>query len=85
MRVKVSDEEELVELSRELLHILVNLRHFTIIWGEHFGGTNLVNKKRWERRADELLEKLKVSKSYLHYTEKIEIENINQTENKIEQ
>jgi hypothetical protein len=43
----------------ELAHILLNLRHHTRRWDEHFGSVNKDNKKRWEAAADRWIEKHK--------------------------
>ncbi len=37
---------------RELQIILLNLRHHTKLWEEHYGRKHRDNKKRWEDRAD---------------------------------
>lgn len=76
MTIKITSEEELKQVAAELLHVMVNLRHYSKAWHEYHGGALLATKKTWEIRADELLKKLEVEytmnstvKSY-----KIEIE-----------
>jgi hypothetical protein len=58
IQVKINSEEELVRITTELLFISVNLRKATKDWGEHFGAYYLGQKKRWENRMDNLIEKL---------------------------
>lgn len=64
VKVTVKTEEELVELTRRLLHIMINLRHWTAIWNEHYGTKNLHEKKKWEKRADELIQELKIKREH---------------------
>lgn len=64
VKVTVKSEEELVELTKKLLHILVNLRHRSTIWHEQHGATNLYAKKKWEQRADELIQELNIQRQH---------------------
>lgn len=61
MTITITSEEELKEVAKELLVVLAHLRHWTKEWNEHYGGVLLGQKKTWEKKADELLERLKVS------------------------
>jgi len=60
MTIKITSEEELKKVTVELLHVLTNLRHWQKEWNLHYGGTLLNQKKIWEKRADELLGRLKI-------------------------
>jgi hypothetical protein len=62
MHIVVSSEKELKEIAAKFLHISVNLRHWTKLWNEHFGGYYLTQKKRWEKLMDEFLEELGAEK-----------------------
>jgi hypothetical protein len=64
MTVKVETEEELIELSRELIHVLTNLRHVTKEWNKYYGGVLAGRKKEWEKRADELIEKMRATPTH---------------------
>lgn len=72
MKVTVDSEKELVEMTTELLHILVNLRHWTKLWNENYGGYYLQQKKSWEKRSDDYLQKIGMQKS--QQTNEINIE-----------
>ena len=63
MNVKINSEKELEELTRELLHILVNLRYWTKLWNEQYGSNFLKKKKLWEDRADKCLERIELTKT----------------------
>lgn len=56
--VKVHSEEELMALSGELLHALVNVRYWTKKWEQEYGCEMKIKKKYWEARADELIAKM---------------------------
>lgn len=60
MTITITTEEELKEVAAELLFVLAHLRHWTKEWNEHYGGVLLGQKKTFEKRADELLERLKI-------------------------
>lgn len=64
-----------MELAREALHILNNLRHHTKYWDEHYGALAKDAKKKWEKRADEFLEKIQAEKT--HSKNQIKISNEN--------
>jgi len=72
MKVTVRSEEELMELGSELLHILVNLRYATKAWERDYGANLRDRKKYYELKADELIQKLQLSKS--HHAGQIKIE-----------
>lgn len=58
MAYKIKDEEELLSLCMESLRILNNLRYTTKDWEEKYGAQTKTRKKHWEKKADELLDKL---------------------------
>ena len=62
MKIKVTSEEELVEVAKEALHILQNLRHWTKLWNAHHGSELRERKAYWEEKADLFLEKHKTKK-----------------------
>lgn len=76
MRITINTDEELVQLTKDLLHILVNLRSATKDWQEHYGYRRGEKKKMWEGKADDLISKLdakrKHSSAEYHITVKIE-------------
>ncbi len=67
MRVVINSEEELLDLAKELLYVMANMRHWQDQWSKHYGKTLLAQKKKWEVRADELLERLKTTRSVHKY------------------
>ena len=75
VKVTVKSEEELVELTKKLLHTLVNLRHRTAIWNEQYGAKNLYEKKKWEQRADDLIRELKIKREHPNAQFSITIQN----------
>lgn len=76
MRITINSEDELVQLTKDLLHIMVNLRAATKDWHEHYGHYRLQKKKMWEGKADDLIAKLdaqrKHSSAEYHITVKTE-------------
>lgn len=52
--IKTTDQQMPAQL-QEALHILHNLRFFTKYWNETGGGQARDYKKRWEEKADKLL------------------------------
>lgn len=58
MKVKIKNEEELVKVAEELIHILTNLRKYTKLWEESYGVVLKTKKKNFEKRADELIERI---------------------------
>lgn len=63
MKVSIKDEDELIAVTKELLHCLVNLRHYTKLWEREHGVYAKRSKKAWEVKADELLLKLEMGKT----------------------
>lgn len=49
-------EDPLKDL-QELTHIVINLRHYTKLWDEHYGSRLKDSKKLWEANADTWIEK----------------------------
>lgn len=54
-KVIETTDQQLPAQLQEALHILHNLRFFTKYWNENGGGQARQYKKRWEEKADKLL------------------------------
>lgn len=67
VHVKLNNEKELLELAKEMLHIITNLRYWSNEWNIHHGAVLLNQKKKWEAKADALLERLKTTRSVHKY------------------
>lgn len=80
MKIKIESEDELLEVAKEALHLLVNLRHYTKEWETAHGAELKTRKKHFEGRADEFLQKLEMKKSHKSDTIKIEINNENKNQ-----
>lgn len=73
MKIKISSEQELVNVAEELIHVIANLRKFTRLWEETHGVDLKARKKYYEKEADALIERLKVTE-HKHPSEiKIEV------------
>ena len=77
MKIKINDEQELVDVCTEALHILSNLRKFTKLWEESYGVDLRRRKKYYEEKADELIERLQVPENRKQSQIKIEINGNN--------
>lgn len=73
MIVKINSEEELIKVTAELIHVLANLRKFTVLWESHYGVALKQKKKYYEKRADELIEILETGSHKWAHQIKIEI------------
>lgn len=73
MKIKVTSEQELVNVATELLHCLCNLRKFTKLWEENYGVEIKARKKYWEDKADSLLQRLQITEHRTQSQIKIEI------------
>lgn len=58
MNIKITSEKESLDIIRELAHVLNNLRYATKEWETKYGCEAKARKKRWEVRADAILNKL---------------------------
>ena len=74
MKVVVQSEKGLIEVATEAIHVLSNLRYFTKLWNESHGFELKQRKVYYEKLADCLLEKLKVTEHREAKQIKIEIE-----------
>ncbi len=72
MIIKIKDEEELVNMCREAIYILSNLRKFTKLWEESYGVELKKRKKGWEANADRLIERLNAKSLKAHESIKFE-------------
>lgn len=61
MKIRVQNEEQLVNVAEELIHVIANLRKFTRLWEETHGVDLKARKKYYEKEADALIERLKVT------------------------
>lgn len=75
MIIKINSEEELISVATEALHIISNLRKFTKLWEETHGTVLKERKKYYERKADELIQKLQVAEHKHPEQIKIEVDN----------
>lgn len=73
MRIKVTSEQELVNVATELAHVLSNLRKFQKKWEGAYGVELRERKKYWEDKADSLLQRLQVTEHRNPSQIKIEI------------
>jgi len=72
MKIKVTNEQELLKITEEAIRVIANLRKFTKLWEETHGVILKDRKKCWERNADLFIEKLQMLE--LHRNEQIKIE-----------
>lgn len=56
--IKIESEEQLAEKFIELAHVLHNLRFYEKYWNEHYGCDARRNMKKWQKKADDLLDSL---------------------------
>lgn len=73
MVVKITSEQELIQVATEAIHILNNLRHFTKKWNEGHGTELKQRKMYYEKLADDLLIRLQVTEHRQANQIKIEI------------
>jgi hypothetical protein len=76
MKILIQTEEELLQVTSELIHVLCNLRKFTKLWEQDFGVELKTKKKRYEQMADELIERLQVPEHRQAGQIKIEITDV---------
>lgn len=60
MKIKVKDEQELMQLAVDAIHILHHLRRTTKDWKEHYGCYRRERMFLYEEKADAFLSKLNV-------------------------
>lgn len=73
MNIKVNDDETLVSLATESIHILHNLRNSTVLYRERPGVETRNNKRRWEGIADAHLQRIS-GKEVTHNAKTVKIE-----------
>lgn len=73
MIIKINSEEELISVAIELAHCLCNLRKFTKLWEQDYGVELKARKKYWEKKADELIQRLQVTEHRNKEQLKIEV------------
>lgn len=79
MKIRIKDEQELVNVATELAHVLSNLRKFQKKWESNYGVELRERKKYWEDKADSLLQRLQVTEHRNPSQIKIEINEKIQT------
>jgi hypothetical protein len=72
MKIKITSEQELVNVAEEAIQIIANLRKFTTLWEETHGVELKNRKKCWEVIADKFISKLQMPE--LKRNEQIKIE-----------
>jgi hypothetical protein len=77
MKIKVTNEQELLKITEEAIRVIANLRKFTKLWEEAHGVELRTKKKGWELVADNFIERLQIGE--LNRNEHIKIE-VNGTE-----
>lgn len=75
MKIIIKSEDELARVAGEALHIIANLRKFTILWERLHGVELKERKKYYEEKADELIKRLQI-KDHRHVNQ-IQIKNEN--------
>ncbi len=60
LHIQASTVEDVEQAATELLYTLTGLREAQKKWDLNFGAENLRQKKRWQERADSLIEKYKI-------------------------
>lgn len=60
MKIIINSEDELIGVAEEALHILANLRKFTVLWETSHGVQLKERKKYYEKKADELIQRLQI-------------------------
>jgi len=73
MKIKVTSEQELLNVCQEALHILSNLRHFTNKWNKEHGYELRQRKDYYEKMADELIQRLQITEHRRESQIKIEV------------
>lgn len=48
----ILETEDPTEELRQIANLLMNLRHSTKYWEEHYGAKPKISKKYWEKKAD---------------------------------
>ena len=81
MKIKITSEQELIDVTTELIHCLSNLRKFTKLWEQRFGVELKERKKYYEKKADELIERLKVTEHRNQQQIKLEINHASSIKN----
>ncbi len=76
MKIIVKDEQELMQLAVNAIHILRNLRKTTDEWREHYGAVRRDRIRYFEEKADALIASLKiVGETQTKQPSQIEIKN----------
>jgi hypothetical protein len=73
MNIKVTNEQELLKITEEAIHIITNLRHFTKKWNEGHGYELRQRKAYYEEQADKLIQRLQITEHRRANQIKIEV------------
>jgi hypothetical protein len=60
LHIQATSVEDVEKAAVELLEVLTGLRESTKKWDLNYGHYNLREKKRWQTKADNLIEKYKI-------------------------
>jgi transposase-like protein len=74
MKIGIESGEQAKELIRELLFTLSELRYWMDQWGKHYGSDFLRERRKCEKRADDILKKLNMEERIVKSEIEIEIE-----------
>lgn len=73
MKIKVTNEQELLKITEEAIHVLANLRKFTKLWQESYGVELKARKNYYEEQADKLIQRLQITEHRQANQIKIEV------------
>ena len=75
MKIKVTNEQELLKITEEAIHVIANLRKFTKLWEENHGVELRQRKKYYEEQADKLIKRLQITEHRQANQIKIEVKH----------
>jgi hypothetical protein len=61
-KIKITSEQELEAVAKELLRLLVNVRHYTRVWEREYGSVAKGQRDLWNKKADDYLSTLSAGK-----------------------
>lgn len=74
MKVTVKDENEALEIGKEALRLLVNVRYYTKQWREKGGSVPKMNVDYWMNKTDLFFERHKIEKDISNLQDKVNFE-----------
>jgi hypothetical protein len=72
-KIKVTSEAELEAVAKELLRLLVNVRHYTRVWEREYGSVAKHHRDIWNQKADDYLAGLSASKDTNNKNQSFEV------------